>query len=40
MVKWLNGYVKNLSGVTNGDFDGNGKTDGKDYIIWSNNFGK
>jgi hypothetical protein len=38
MIKWLNGYIKNLSGLTNGDFDGFGNINGKDYQIWINNY--
>jgi hypothetical protein len=40
MIRWLNGYVRNLTGVSNGDFDGSGGVNGKDYQIWMNNYGK
>jgi hypothetical protein len=40
MVKWINGYIRNTTGLTNGDFDGNGKTDGRDFTVWLSNYGK
>jgi hypothetical protein len=40
MYMWLNGYIKNLTGIINGDFDGIGGINGKDYQIWINNYGK
>jgi hypothetical protein len=40
MIKWLNGYVKNLTGLINGDFEGSGNINGKDYQIWLTNYGK
>jgi hypothetical protein len=40
LAQWLAGYLKNLTGITNGDFDNSGDITGKDYIIWSNNYTK
>jgi hypothetical protein len=40
MVKWLNGYLGSFTETPNGDFDGSGKIDGKDYFIWLQNYGK
>jgi hypothetical protein len=38
MINWQNGYKTNLSGVSNGDFDKNGRINGIDYIFWMINF--
>lgn len=37
---WKRHYAQTISGITNGNFNGDSKVDGIDYVIWLNNFGK
>ncbi|CAN5353509.1 hypothetical protein BH10PAT1_BH10PAT1_5270 [soil metagenome] len=34
---WLSHFGQNISGISNGDFNNNGKVDGVDYVIWLTN---
>jgi hypothetical protein len=37
-IIWLIHYGQNVSGNTNGDYDGNGSVGIGDYLIWANNY--
>jgi hypothetical protein len=37
---WLSHFGQTVSGIANGDFNGDGHVDGIDYTIWLNYYGK